>query len=91
MEPPNPEILDFPDNITVAPFGDLILCEDGSGADRLIGVTADGKLYPLGRNAVSNSELAGACFSPDGQTLFVNIYSPGVTLAIWGPWNRRKG
>ena len=23
---------------------------------------------------------------PDGETLFVNIQTPGVTLAIWGPW-----
>ena len=25
-------------------------------------------------------------FSPDGQTLFVNIQYPGMTLAITGPW-----
>lgn len=76
--------------MTVAPFEDLILCEDGSGVDRLIGVTSDGKLYPLVRNAFNDSELAGACFSQDRQTLFVNIYSPGITFAIWGPWSRRK-
>jgi secreted PhoX family phosphatase len=34
-----------------------------------------------------NSELAGACFSPDGSTMFVNIQTPGVTLAVTGPWN----
>jgi secreted PhoX family phosphatase len=34
-------------------------------------------------------ELAGATFSPDGETLFVNIQTPGITFAIWGPW--RKG
>lgn len=33
------------------------------------------------------SEWAGACFSLDGQWMFVNIYNPGVTLAITGPWN----
>jgi len=32
------------------------------------------------------SEWAGATFSPDGKTLFVNIQSPGVTFAITGPW-----
>ena len=32
------------------------------------------------------SEWAGATFSQDGQWLFVNIYSPGVTIAITGPW-----
>ena len=25
---------------------------------------------------VAQTELAGACFSPDGSTLFVNVYSP---------------
>lgn len=32
------------------------------------------------------SEWAGACFSADGKWMFVNIYNPGVTLAITGPW-----
>ena len=32
------------------------------------------------------SEWAGACYSPDGQWLFVNIQTPGVTFAITGPW-----
>ncbi len=29
-------------------------------------------------------EFAGACFSPRGDFLFVNVQVPGVTLAIWG-------
>jgi uncharacterized protein len=33
-----------------------------------------------------NQEWAGACYSPDGQWLFVNIQTPGVTFAITGPW-----
>ncbi len=37
-----------------------------------------------------NTEWAGACFSPDGQWLFVNIYDPGITLAITGPWESLK-
>jgi secreted PhoX family phosphatase len=32
------------------------------------------------------SEWAGATFSLDGQWLFINIYNPGVTLAVTGPW-----
>ncbi|MEH2098166.1 alkaline phosphatase PhoX [Nostoc sp.] len=65
--------LDMPDNIVVAPFGDLILCEDGDGENFLRGVTPDGELYNFARNALNDSEFAGACFSPDGHTLFVNI------------------
>ena len=32
------------------------------------------------------SEFAGACYSPNGQWLFVNVQSPGITFAITGPW-----
>jgi hypothetical protein len=35
-----------------------------------------------------SDEFAGACFSPDGSHLFVNIQSPGITFAITGPWRR---
>jgi hypothetical protein len=41
--------------------------------------------YPLARLR-RQTELAGACFSPDGKVLFVNVYSPAMTLAITGPW-----
>jgi uncharacterized repeat protein (TIGR03803 family) len=41
--------------------------------------------HDLGETAVS-SEWAGACFSADGQWMFVNLYSPGMTFAITGPW-----
>ena len=37
-------------------------------------------------DTVLNSEWAGATFSRDGKWLFLNIYSPGVTIAITGPW-----
>jgi secreted PhoX family phosphatase len=35
-----------------------------------------------------DTEWAGSVFSPDGQWLFVNLYTPGITLAITGPWAR---
>ena len=34
------------------------------------------------------SEFCGACWDPAGRTLFVNIQSPGITVAITGPWQR---
>ena len=37
-------------------------------------------------DTVRNSEWAGATFSEDGEWLFLNIYNPGVTVAITGPW-----
>jgi secreted PhoX family phosphatase len=57
----------------------------------LNGITPEGKVYKLGRNAKSNSELAGAVFSPDGSTLFMNIQHSGITLAINGPWEKARG
>jgi len=86
VEPNDTDLLDQADNLTIAPWGDVIVCEDGRGGNFLRGVTPRGELYTLGRNALNNSELAGATFSPDGTTLFVNIQQPGLTLAITGPW-----
>jgi secreted PhoX family phosphatase len=74
------------DNLTMSPWGDLIVCEDTDRHCGLVGVRADGTQYPVADNAYSGSELAGVCFSPDSKTLFVNIQYPGTTVAITGPW-----
>ena len=77
------------DNLTEAPWGDLIVCEDtedNTDHCALIGIRPDGAQYRVANNAYSSSELAGVCFSPDGETLFVNIQYPGTTVAITGPW-----
>ena len=37
-------------------------------------------------NDYRTQEFAGACYSPDGEWLFVNIQTPGITFAITGPW-----
>ncbi|HEY0622743.1 alkaline phosphatase PhoX [Sphingomonas sp.] len=89
VESTDPSQLNFGDNLTVAPNGHLIVCEDQYTDvvdNHLRGVTPDGRLYPFARLR-AQTELAGACFSPDGSTLFVNAYSPGRTLAITGPWS----
>jgi uncharacterized protein len=81
--------LGAPDNITVAPNGELFLCEDGSGDEFIVGVTRQGELYKFMKNIVPNntgSESAGVCFSPDGSKMFFNIQSPGITCCVWGPW-----
>ena len=83
-------IIENADNLTVAPWGDLIVCEDCDEKQDLKGITPEGKVYNLGRNAKSNSELAGATFSPDGSTLFMNIQHSGLTLAITGPWEKAR-
>ena len=38
------------------------------------------------RGDFRGAEWAGACFSPDGKWLFANVYKPGFTVAITGPW-----
>ena len=39
-------------------------------------------------NDYRGEEWAGACFDANGEVLFVNIQTPGITFAIWGPWER---
>ncbi|PLR80111.1 hypothetical protein CVD25_19175 [Bacillus canaveralius] len=82
--------LDMPDNITITPWGDLWIAEDGPGNDRIVGLTPEGKVYPFAENQLNGSEFAGPAFSPDGKTLFINIQDPGITFAIWGPFARRN-
>lgn len=89
IEPNDATIVENADNLTVSPWGDLVVCEDGPGEQFLLGVTPAGTIYKLARNAYNGSEFAGATFSPDGSTLFVNIQHPhGFTLAIRGPWKK---
>lgn len=76
--------LDSPDNMCVSPSGGLVICEDGSGGTTgpgagqfLRGIGPNGDYFDLARTtAVNDTEFAGACFSPDGQTLFVNQQGP---------------
>jgi secreted PhoX family phosphatase len=99
FESPSAAVLNAPDNITVSPRGGLVLCEDGGGEEFVHGLTVDGEIFPFAKNSVvlsgerngitgdfSGSEFAGACYSPDGKWLFVNVQSPGITFAITGPW-----
>lgn len=87
VEPNDTELVRSCDNLTISPWGDLVLCEDTS-VPRLVGVTPKGEFYHLAKNVGYESEFAGAVFSPTGDTLFVNIQGPGLTLAIKGPWKR---
>ncbi|MGE0353816.1 MAG: alkaline phosphatase PhoX [Gemmatimonadales bacterium] len=90
FESDSPTVLNAPDNICMSPRGGLVLCEDHGGGDmHLRGLTRDGRVFDFARNIVPDhetSEFAGSTFSPDGTTLFVNIQTPGITFAIWGPW-----
>ncbi|TDK21567.1 DUF839 domain-containing protein [Luteimonas aestuarii] len=99
FESPDPRVLDYPDNVVLSPRGGLVICEDsGQPVQRLYGMTGEGGLFEFCRSAVvldgqggfsgdfRGAEWAGACFSPDGKWLFANVYTPGFTVAITGPW-----
>jgi len=77
----------------------VLVAEDGGGVNRLVGFTPEGESYLFaehtipypfleeeGRPESFRSEVAGPCFSPDGQTLCFNVQVPGVTFAVWGPF-----
>lgn len=80
--------LDMPDNLCVAPWGDVVLAEDGPWGNSLRVLTPDGRLLELARNIRSSSEFAGVCFSPSGDTLFCNLQGDGITLALRGPFQQ---
>ena len=100
FESPSADVLNAPDNLCVSPRGGLVLCEDGSGTEYVHGLTTEGVIFKFAQNNVDlrstpvngfaadyrGSEFAGACYSPDGEWLFVNVQSPGITFAITGPW-----
>ncbi len=66
---------------------------------RMFGLSQQGELSLFAENNIRlagernlyfgdyrTQEWAGATFSPDGEWLFVNIQTPGITFAITGPW-----
>jgi uncharacterized protein len=85
-----------PDNIALSPHGGLLVCEDGGGEQHVYGVDRRGEVYAVARNRQNIGtdgedafgEFAGVTFSPDGRTLFFNVYNPGTTFAVTGPWGK---
>jgi secreted PhoX family phosphatase len=90
FESPGGDVLDFPDNVTTSKRGTLILCEDNVNDNYIRGLSRGGQLIDIALNRMAgrtNDEFAGSTFSPDWQTLFVNIQATnGLSFAIWGPW-----
>jgi len=111
-ESPSGAALDSPDNLTVTPRGGLMMCEDDASAadvdghplapglepvNRVIGLMPGGTAFEFAVNIYNSSELAGVCFSPSGQTMFLNLFghsafdpdgAAGMTCAVTGPWAR---
>ena len=94
---PTPDVdgpFDGPDNISVSPYGGVIIAEDGQGIQHLVGATDSGRTFAVARNdfqdATKNVEFTGPVYSPDRQVLFANIQEPGYMFAITGPWRRQR-
>ena len=93
-------LLSCPDNLVAAPWGDIVMAEDNYQASAIVKtqhvrcMKKDGTIYPLLRLnnegkgwRKAGPEFTGACFSPDGKYLFVNLQSPlNITIAVTGPW-----
>lgn len=84
-DPSKEGAFDGPDNITVSPYGGVIVAEDGEGLQHLVGVTDRGEHYPVARNEV-DGEFTGPVFGQNRRILFANVQSPGTMFAITGPW-----
>ena len=85
LEPNNTDLLRYCDNLTIAPWGDVVFCEDNE-RPRAMGITPEGQFYKIAENIRYKSEFAGGVFSPSGKTYFLNIQHAGLTVAIQGPW-----
>jgi secreted PhoX family phosphatase len=97
-ESPGPWELNHPDNLVVAPSGDLFLCEDTKPPLYVRGLTRDGRIYDFARTVGNETEFCGATFDPRGHTLYVSQQGDrgslpngpadgnAVTYAIYGPF-----
>ncbi len=86
-------VMTYPDAIESGPAGGHIICQDGKEVfpQVLYFLSKQGKVTPIAQNnlddpAGSHAEWAGCVMSPDGKWLFANIYTPGFTVAITGPF-----
>ena len=88
--------MDYPDNIHQGLGDGLVICEDSKIRERqkIKWLGRDGRLLTRAENDATvdgvyygASEWAGCCVSPDGRWLFANVYRPGFTVAITGPWD----
>jgi secreted PhoX family phosphatase len=83
--------LENPDCMSLTPWGDLFMCEDGGGTQYVRILHRDGTVSTFAKNARDSVEVAGVCFSPDGKCMFLNLFGAGITVAITGPFPTGDG
>lgn len=74
---------DSPDNITVSPWGGVVIAEDGSDPNHLVAFTERAGSSTLAEDLDARGEWAGPCFG-GGNALFANIQGD-CTYRITGP------
>jgi uncharacterized protein len=92
------QVMTYPDAIERGPAGGHIICQDGKDVfpQVLYFLSKDGQVTPLASNNATDpeqrkSEWSGCSMSPDGKWLFANVYNPGYTVAITGPFEAWAG
>jgi len=84
-----------PDNLTVAPSGDLLVCEDGDNLEMVL-ISADGEVAPFLRlegEQHRSTELTGCAFDPSGTRLYFSSqrgYAIGATYEVTGPFRTER-
>ena len=77
-----------PDNLTFNQYGDLLVCEDGDGINRIVGITPEKKIYVIASSIFG--EWAGVCMSPDNKFVFANLQTPALTYAFDVQWDKLR-
>jgi secreted PhoX family phosphatase len=88
-ESPVAAVLNMPDNVLFGKRGNIFMAEDNGSQNYLRVLGPDGAISDFAKNIVpgfTTFEFTGGCFDPSRTTLFVNIQTPGLTFAIWGPF-----
>jgi secreted PhoX family phosphatase len=88
-ESPSASVLNMPDNVLFGSHGNIFMAEDNGSQNYLRVLSPNGSISDLAKNLVpgfTTFEFTGCCFDPGRSVLFVNIQTPGLTFAIWGPW-----
>ncbi len=93
-------VMNYPDAIEQGPLGGHVICQDGKEVfpQVLYYLSQRGSVSRIAQNnlgaldselaAGSTSEWSGVHMSPDQNWLFANVYSPGFSVAITGPFKQ---
>ena len=88
--PDDRDVMFNPDNLAVAPWGEIFIVEDSLTQCRLLVLNPEtGVISTLAANPNSQAELCGVCFAPGrDDVVFFNLQREGLTLAVTGPFAR---